>query len=97
LDSVSIIYVSDDAIWPRLVIAPQHREGLGTFLVRSLRQRGARTLGVPECSLFVLPDNFPAARLYRRLGFIEASYPTEIPPYGIYMVADRKSVMNATG
>lgn len=81
----------------RLVIAPQHRgHGLGAFLVRGLCRRGGRKLGIGECSLFVLPDNLPAARLYRRLGFAEATYPGEIPPYGVYMVAARKDVLKMT-
>src|ERR1043165_623272 len=65
----------------RLVIAPQNRgHGLGTLLVRGLCRRGSRKLDVRECSLFVLPDNLPAATLYRHLGFVEANYPGEIPP-----------------
>ena len=80
----------------RLVIAPHHRgQGLGAFLVRGLCRRGGRNLGVQECSLFVLPDNVPALTLYRRLGFVEAAYPGEIPPYGVYMVAARKEILSA--
>ena len=72
----------------RLIIRPDRRgQGLGAFLVRGLCRRGAQDLGVQECSLFVLPYNAPAQRLYRRLGFAEATYPGETPPYGIYMVA----------
>lgn len=72
----------------RLVISPFRRgQGLGAFLVRGLCRCGGQELGVQECSLFVLPDNAPAQRLYRRLGFAEATYPGETPPYGIYMVA----------
>lgn len=80
----------------RLVVAPSHRgQGLGAFLVRGLCRRGCRNLGARECSLFVLPDNLPARRLYRRLGFVEAAYPGEIPPYGDYMVAARQEVLRA--
>lgn len=80
----------------RLIIAPRHRgQGLATFVVHGLCERGIQSLGVRECSLFVLSDNILAARLYRRLGFAEASYPGEMPPYGVYMVADCKDVMKA--
>ena len=78
----------------RLVISPAHRgQGLGAYLVRGLCQHGCRRLRVGECSLFVLPDNSPALKLYRRLGFVEATYPGETPPDSVYMVAALQDVL----
>ena len=80
----------------RLVIAPPHRsQGLGAFLVRGLCRRGCRKLGVEECSLFVLPDNPPALKLYRRIGFAEATYPGQLSPDCVYMVAALKEVLGS--
>jgi ribosomal protein S18 acetylase RimI-like enzyme len=60
----------------RLAIAPHLRgRGLGRRLVDELSREGARELGVESFSLFVLPGNERASRLYRRLGFVEARYP----------------------
>lgn len=78
----------------RLVISAGHRgQGLGAFLVRELCRRGGRKLGVRECSLFVLPDNAPAVKLYQRLGFSEATYPEELPPDCVYLVIPLKEIL----
>lgn len=74
----------------RLVVSPRWRgRGLGTALVRGLAGEGVPRLGVDECSLFVVPDNAGAIRLYERLGFAPATYPEDEPevrPF-LYMVA----------
>jgi len=74
----------------RLAIAPDARgRGLGATLVRGLCRHGGAALGVGTFSLFVVPGNERALRLYRRLGFSPAPYPEPDPaldPY-IYMVA----------
>ncbi len=76
----------------RLAIAPDSRgQGLGATLVRELCRQGSAALGVETYSLFVLPGNARALRLYRRLGFAPVPYPEPNPlldPY-IYMVAAR--------
>jgi ribosomal protein S18 acetylase RimI-like enzyme len=60
----------------RLIIAPERRgAGLGPWLVGGLVGIGAAALSVPECSLFVLPDNQRARRLYDKLGFTLTTYP----------------------
>lgn len=74
----------------RLAIAPALRgRGLGSTLVRELGRIGAADLGVDSYSLFVLPGNERAMRLYQRLGFSVASYPEPTPMFEdcIYMVA----------
>jgi RimJ/RimL family protein N-acetyltransferase len=74
----------------RLAVAPALRgRGVGSTLVRELAQRGLNDLGVDSCSLFVLPGNERAARLYRRLGFDAQPYPVPDPAFDacIYMVA----------
>lgn len=76
----------------RLVIAPGHRgRGLGGSLVRELCRAGSADLGVETCSLFVLPGNERAIRLYERLGFAPARYPEPDPMFDdcVYMVAPR--------
>lgn len=73
----------------RLAISPEHRgAGLGRWLVGGLAELGVRELGVGECSLFVVADNTPAMRLYRRLGFVETPYPEDDPSVTslVYMV-----------
>jgi ribosomal protein S18 acetylase RimI-like enzyme len=74
----------------RLAVAPTLRgRGIGSTLVRELTRRGVCDLGVDSCSLFVLPGNERAARLYRRLGFSAQPYPEPEPAFDacIYMVA----------
>lgn len=76
----------------RLAIAPALRgRGLGSTLVHELGQRGKSELGVDSFSLFVLPGNERALRLYQRLGFSAAQYPEPLPAFEgcIYMVASR--------
>jgi ribosomal protein S18 acetylase RimI-like enzyme len=76
----------------RLAIAPAHRgRGLGGSLVRELCRIGSAGLGVETYSLFVLPGNERAIRLYERLGFAPARYPEPDPMFDdcIYMVASR--------
>jgi ribosomal protein S18 acetylase RimI-like enzyme len=76
----------------RLAIAPAHRgRGLGGSLVRELSRIGSADLGVGTYSLFVLPGNERAIRLYERLGFAPARYPEPDPLFDgcIYMVASR--------
>ncbi len=80
----------------RLVISPQHRRrGLGAVIVRELSRRGCRELGLSICSLFVLADNAPACRLYRRLGFEPAPFPEETPPWEgcLYMIVSAHALM----
>jgi ribosomal protein S18 acetylase RimI-like enzyme len=63
-----------------LAVCPAARgRGIGTRLIRELCAEGRRALGVAEFSLFVLARNAQAERLYRRLGFEEASYPEALP------------------
>ncbi|MDH5254918.1 MAG: GNAT family N-acetyltransferase, partial [Gammaproteobacteria bacterium] len=74
----------------RLAVAPALRgQGIGTRLVRELRRLGGAELGVASYSLFVLPGNEPAVRLYRRLGFSAVPYPEPEPQFAActYMVA----------
>ena len=74
----------------RLAIAPAHRgRGLGSTLVRELCRIGSEDLGVETYSLFVLPGNERAIRLYERLGFAPARYPEPDPMFDdcVYMVA----------
>ncbi|MBA2780308.1 GNAT family N-acetyltransferase [Billgrantia kenyensis] len=59
----------------RLAIAPAHRgQGLGARLIAALAREGGEALRVTECALNVYPNN-PAARLYARLGFSDATPP----------------------
>jgi len=59
----------------RLAVSPTLRgKGWGSRLLCALIELGSAALGVEECSLFVAADNHPAARLYRRLGFVETPY-----------------------
>jgi len=76
----------------RLVIAPDRRgEGLGTALVRALCVEGSQSLDLDTFSLFVLPGNERATRLYAKLGFVTATYPEPSPLFVdcVYMVASR--------
>jgi len=60
----------------RLAVSPALRgRGWGSRLLCALIELGSAALGVDQCSLFVAADNHPAARLYRRLGFVETPYP----------------------
>jgi ribosomal protein S18 acetylase RimI-like enzyme len=73
----------------RLAIAPTCRgQGFGTTLVRELCRWGRREFGVKSCSLFVMPSNVQAKRLYERLGFSQTPYPEPSPELDefIYMV-----------
>ena len=80
----------------RLVVSPAMRgRGLGTQLIRGLAREGVSRLGVEECSLFVVPDNLDAMRLYERLGFVVAEYPEDDPdvrPF-TYMVAPASALV----
>ena len=59
----------------RLAVSPAQRgKGWGSRLLCGLIELGSAALGVDQCSLFVAADNHPAARLYRRLGFVETPY-----------------------
>jgi len=74
----------------RLAVAPHLRgHGIGSALVRELCQLGCAAFGVASCSLFVLPGNESALRLYHRLGFVAAPYPEPDLVFAkcIYMVA----------
>jgi len=74
----------------RLAVAPAQRgRGIGGTLVRGLASRGRDELGTESLSLFVLPGNERASRLYRRLGFSVVPYPEPAPELEgiIYMVA----------
>jgi ribosomal protein S18 acetylase RimI-like enzyme len=74
----------------RLAVAPALRNrGIGATLVRELCRLGAAELGVDTFSLFVLPGNERAERLYRRLGFTPLPYPEPAPEFDgcTYMVA----------
>jgi ribosomal protein S18 acetylase RimI-like enzyme len=73
----------------RLAISPPHRgRALGEFLIRELCRIGCRELNAKDCSLFVMESNAPALKLYRRLGFVDAQYPGDMPSLAgvIYMV-----------
>lgn len=73
----------------RLAIAPAFRgQGLGSTLVRELCNRGRAEFGVESCSLFVMPSNLRAKKLYERLGFRQAPYPEPSPELEafIYMI-----------
>jgi len=74
----------------RLAVALALRgRGLGCRLVQELCRKGKAELGVESFSLFVLPDNDRALRLYQRLGFLAVRYPEPAPEFEgcIYMVA----------
>ena len=76
----------------RLAVAPALRgRGIGTTLVRELCRLGAADLGVDAYSLFVLPGNARAERLYRRLGFSAVPYPEPAAEFDgcTYMVASQ--------
>jgi ribosomal protein S18 acetylase RimI-like enzyme len=76
----------------RLAVAPHARgSGCGTALVRELSAAGRAALGVSGDSLFVLEHNQAAYRLYRRLGFADATYPAPLPPAHRYLVRDQAS------
>ena len=75
----------------RLAIAPSLRgRGLGGTLVRELCRIGSSDLGIATYSLFVLPGNERALRLYERLGFSAARYPETGTAFDecTYMVAE---------
>jgi len=74
----------------RLAVSPARRgRGIGSTLVQELAQRGLAELKTDSCSLFVLPGNERAARLYSRLGFVVRPYPEPSPLFDhcTYMVA----------
>jgi ribosomal protein S18 acetylase RimI-like enzyme len=76
----------------RLAIAPGMRGlGLGSTLVRELCRVGSADVGVDSYSLFVMPGNERALRLYQRLGFAAVAYPEPAPMFEdcVYMVALR--------
>lgn len=64
----------------RLVVNPRFRgQGIATRLISELSQIGLRSLGLTSLSLFVLADNQAALKLYKKLGFIEKTYPEQLP------------------
>jgi ribosomal protein S18 acetylase RimI-like enzyme len=74
----------------RLAIAPPFRgQGFGSTLVQELCSWGRTEFGVESCSLFVMPSNVQAKRLYERLGFAQVPYPEPVPELQeiIYMVS----------
>ena len=72
----------------RIVVAPPYRgRRIGEGLILELARTGCAALGADECSLFVLPGNERALRLYRRMGFVEEPYVGESLPGSLYMVA----------
>lgn len=74
----------------RVAVAPALRgRGIGEALVRALCREGAAELGDDSWSLFVLPGNDRARRLYERVGFSPVTYPEPDPAFRdcIYMVA----------
>lgn len=80
----------------RLVVSPGHRRrGAGQRLVRELVTLGSTQLDVSECSLFVVPDNEPAIRLYEQLGFRPATYPEDDPRMAafVYMTASAEACL----
>ncbi|WP_223789586.1 GNAT family N-acetyltransferase [Marinicella meishanensis] len=76
----------------RLAVSPKHRgQRLGEQLIEQLLRQGHQQLNLAEASLFVLNDNRPAMRLYRRMGFVERPYPKPIPlPNCVYMIRPEK-------
>jgi ribosomal protein S18 acetylase RimI-like enzyme len=75
----------------RLAISPSRRGGgLGSRLIRELAYWGRKEFGSDAFSLFVMPENRDARRLYDRMGFEERPYPEPSPATEdyIYMVAN---------
>jgi ribosomal protein S18 acetylase RimI-like enzyme len=73
----------------RLAITPAMRgHGIGSELVHELCRKGAADLGVDSFSLFVMPGNERALRLYARLGFQPMPYPEPAAGFdgAIYMI-----------
>lgn len=63
----------------RLIASPERRgQGLGRLLAAHLLE-AALSRGPERISLNVAPDNVPAIRLYRSLGFSEAARPDDEP------------------
>jgi len=59
-----------------LAVKPEFRgHRVGERLVLELCRVGSGELQVDSYSLFVMPDNTPALRLYDRIGFAPAAYP----------------------
>jgi RimJ/RimL family protein N-acetyltransferase len=55
-----------------IVICPQRRgRGIGQAFVRALVSHAFDRLAAQRISLIVFPENTPAVRCYRRLGFVE--------------------------
>lgn len=74
----------------RLAISPARRGGgLGTRLIVELAGWGRCEFRSDTFSLFVIPANTRARRLYERLGFVETPYPEPSPATDgfVYMVA----------
>lgn len=64
----------------RLVVSPKHRgQGVGSLLIDALIEQGQSLLGLSNASLFVLADNQAALSLYKKSGFVETTYPQQIP------------------
>jgi ribosomal protein S18 acetylase RimI-like enzyme len=79
----------------RLAINPGIRsQGRGTQLISLLARLGCERLNVKECSLFVSDGNDRAERLYARIGFQQADYPTgRLPlPNCKYMIASASAL-----
>lgn len=76
----------------RLAITPAMRgHGIGSKLVHELCRKGAAELGIDSFSLFVMPGNERALRLYARLGFQPTPYPEPSPGFegAIYMIKSK--------
>ena len=74
----------------RLVVSPKQRgKGLVLNLISLLSNFGMNKFNVEACSLFVLEENTPAIKAYKRIGFIATDYPETIPLDNcLYMVKE---------
>jgi len=62
----------------RLVVSPdRRRQGIGKRLVSLLMDEGRSIFTLPEFSLYVYKDNFPALACYEGIGFEEHEYPED--------------------
>lgn len=79
----------------RVAVAPRLRgQGIGSILINELCRKGTSELGAATFSLFVLPGNRRARRLYQRLGFAETPYPEPATVFEgcVYMVRSGVSI-----